>query len=397
MLEPMGRVPATADVMRVTERWRALPPGMRDGSFAVLLTFVTQVELLAADVVEGPLVVHSGAFAAITASVAWRRAKPLLAAGLAGAGLVAQTLTGDAEVVGGFIALLVTTYSVASYAGLRAALCGGLLVILGVSTYPLVNDTSVADEIGNLAIFIGAWTLGRTVRSRQVRAVDAENRVVVVEREREAQARAVIAEERGRIARELHDVVAHGVSVMTLQAGAARQTLDRDPEQVRQLLLGVERMGRQALDEMHLLLGVLRRRDGDLALAPPLTLSALHQLVADARETGLEVTCRVEGDRRPLAPGLEVSAYRIVQQALTNTIQHAGAAHAEIVLRYGADALEVIVTDDGSGSGDKIPTYGHGLIGMRERVDLFGGRLSAGPGDTGGWVVTARLPIPHGA
>jgi signal transduction histidine kinase len=266
-------------------------------------------------------------------------------------------------------------------------------VLLGVFTYPLVNNVNFADEVGNLAIFLGAWVLGRAVRSRQLRAVEAENHVVVLEQEREQTMRAVIADERARIARELHDIVAHGVSVMVLQAGAARQTLDRDPGKVRQLLLTVEQMGRQSLEEMHRLLGVLRRSDDDLTLAPPLTLSAIGQLFDDVRKTGLTVDFRIEGDQRSLAPGLEVSAYRIVQEALTNTIKHADAAHIDVVLRYGTDALELTVTDDGHGSDRGDGPGGHGLIGMRERAELFGGTIAAGPAEPRGWRVTARLPV----
>jgi signal transduction histidine kinase len=296
-------------------------------------------------------------------------------------------------VVGGFVALLIVMYSVASYASLRKALLGGALVLLGVFTYPLVNDLTFADEVGNLAIFIGAWALGRSVRSRQLRAVEAENRVVAVERDREQRLRAVIADERGRISRELHDVVAHGVSVMVLQAGAARQTLDRDTGKVRQLLLTIEQMGRQSLDEMHRLLGILRRADDDLTLAPPLTLGSIPGLLDDVQQTGLAVRYRIEGDQRPLPPGLEVSAYRIVQEALTNTIKHADAGHAEVVLRYGADDLELTITDDGRGA-DRGPGPGrHGLIGMRERAQLFGGSVTAGAAEPKGWRVRAILPI----
>ncbi|HVR33870.1 MAG TPA: sensor histidine kinase [Acidimicrobiia bacterium] len=372
--------------------WRGMSDGVRDGSFAVFLTFVSQVELLLADS-EGPIAVQSISFAAMTLSVAWRRTMPLLAAALVGAGLVAQTLAGEAEVVGGFIAFLVVTYSVASYADLKTALLGGLFVLIGLSTFPVVNDINFADEVGNLAIVVGTWTLGRAVRSRQLRAVEAEDRVVAIEREREEKMRAVVAEERGRIARELHDIVAHGVSVMVLQAGAARQTLDRDPGKVRELLETVEHMGRQALDEMHRLLSVLRRSDEDPAATPPLKLAAIEQLVNDVRGTGLAVELRIEGEQRPLAPGMEASAYRIIQEALTNTIRHAQASSVHVVLRYDPDALELMIRDNGPGSTDGRSSDGHGLIGMRERAELFDGSVAAGPGQPNGWVVTARLPI----
>lgn len=375
-------------------RWQAISPEMRDASFAVLLTLITQVELLSADKVEGPMVVQSLSFAVMTLSIGWRRRKPLLAAALLGPGLVVQTLAGEAEISGGLIAILVVMYSVASYADLRTARLGGLLVLIGVFTYPLVNDTNFADEVANTAIAIGPWALGRAVRSRQLRAVEAEDRAAAIEREREEKMRVVIADERGRIARELHDIVAHGVSVMVLQTGAARQTLDRDPGEVRHLLEAVEQTGRQALEEMHRLLGVLRRGNDDLTLTPPLTLSSLGRLIDDVRSTGLSVDYRIEGDQRPLAPGLEVSAYRIVQEALTNTIKHSDASSVEVVLRYEVDVLELTVSDDGrGGSGVAGGSDGHGLIGMRERTELFGGSVVAGPGDPNGWVVKARLPI----
>jgi signal transduction histidine kinase len=378
----------------IAGQWRSLSPGMKDASFAIFLALFTQVELMLADEVAGPMLVQSVSFAVMTLAVAWRRTAPLLAAALTGTAMAVQTLAGEAPVVGGFIAVLIVTYSVASYAPRRTALLGGAFVLLGVFTYPLVHDTNFADEVGNLAIFVGAWVLGRAVRSRQRRAVEAENQVLVIEREREQTMRAAIADERARIARELHDIVAHGVSVMVLQAGAARQTLDRDPGKVRQLLVTVEQMGRQSLEEMHRMLGVLRRTGEDVALEPPLTLGAIGQLLDDVRQTGLTVDCRIEGDQRPLGPGLEVSAYRIVQESLTNTLKHTDATSAEVTLRYRTDALELTVTDDGHGSSDPDDRGGgRGLIGMRERAELFGGTITAGPAQPHGWRVAVRLPV----
>lgn len=378
---------------RVAGRWQAIPVGAKDAACAVLLGLFTQVELLLADRVAGPMVVQVVSFAVMTLAVAWRRTEPLLAAALAGGGLLAQTLAGEAPVVGGFIAVLVVMYSVASYADLRNALLGGALVLVGVFTYPLVNELTFADEAGNLAIFAGAWVLGRSIRLRQLRAVEADNRAAEVERDREQLLRAVIADERGRIARELHDIVAHGVSVMVLQAGAARQTIDRDPGKVQQLLLTVERMGRQSLNEMHRLLGVLRRSDDDLAFSPPSTLDSLSRLLDDINQTGLAVECRIEGDQRPLPAGLEVSAYRIVQEALTNVIKHARASHAEVIMWYRPEELELAIADDGRGGDADARPGGHGLVGMRERAELFGGSVTAGPGASNGWRVRAVLPI----
>jgi signal transduction histidine kinase len=366
---------------------------MRDAAFAVVLTLVTQVELLLADGVEGPLLLQSAAFAVMTMSVAWRRTRPLAAAALIGGALAVQTLVGDAEVAGGFIALLVVTYSVGSYSDLRGALLGGLFIFAAVFIYPLVNDINFADEVGNLAIFFGVWTLGRAVRARQQRAVDAEHELAAMEAARDEQMRSIVSEERRRIARELHDIVAHGVSVMILQAGAARQIVHREPEQVPELLIGVETTGRQALDEMHHLLAVLRRDGLDDGASPPLRLSQLDGVIEDVRASGIAVDYRIVGEPRPLSPGLEASAYRIVQEALTNVLKHAGAGHVDVVVDYQSDAIHLSIDDDGSGASGDMPPRGHGIVGMRERAKLFGGSVTAGPDESGGWVVQARLPI----
>jgi signal transduction histidine kinase len=222
-----------------------------------------------------------------------------------------------------------------------------------------------------------------------------------------------VAEERGRIARELHDVVAHSVSVMTVQAGAARRTLAASPDQAAAALGQIESTGRQALVELRRLLGLLR--DGDqqdvAALAPQPGLDHLESLTAAAREAGLPVEVTVEGDPRPLPAGVDLSAYRIVQEALTNSLRHAGPARAQVRIRYGREDLEVQVTDDGNGvesavgrrstdsdRSDRWPDRsGHGHIGMRERVAMFGGTLETGVRPGGGYRVAARLPLDSGA
>jgi signal transduction histidine kinase len=373
---------------------RSQSAATKDGVLAVGLTFLGQVELLTAGTVEGSPMVQSVAFLTMTGSVAWRRTRPVVAAGVLAAGLAVQTLAGAAEVVAGFLAYLVVTYSVASYSNLRRAVAGGGLILLSALIYPLVEDMNFADEVGNGAIFLGTWVLGRTVSSRQRQAVEAEGRALTLEHEREERLRSAIAEERRRIARELHDIVAHGISVMVLQTGAARQTVERDPRRVPPLLSTVEQIGRQALDEMHRLLGVLRGGDEEAPLAPALSLGAIDGLVADVRQTGLAVDCRVEGEPHPLPPGLEVSAYRIIQEALTNTIRHAEATAADVVIRYDTGELELRVTDNGRCGPDPTSGQGHGLIGMRERAGLFGGSVTAGSRPDGGWSVHARLPVP---
>jgi len=208
----------------------------------------------------------------------------------------------------------------------------------------------------------------------------------------EERERAAVAEERRRIARDLHDVVAHSVSVMTVQAGAARLLLDEEPKRAREPLLAVEETGRQALGEMRRLLGILRRAEGKAALAPQPGLARLDDLVAQARAGGLPVELTVEGERAALPPGVDLAAYRIVQEALTNARKHGGPARAHVALRYGREALELEVTNDGGASAND-GSGGHGLVGMRERVALYGGELEAGPRASGGYAVRARLPV----
>ena len=219
----------------------------------------------------------------------------------------------------------------------------------------------------------------------------------MLEREQAEQARRAVVDERARIARELHDVVAHNVSVMVVQSGAARRTIERDPERAREVLTSVESTGRQALDEMRRLLGVLRTEDEATDLrAPQPSVSHLDALVAQVCDAGLPVKLVVEGEPRPLSSGVDMSAYRIVQEALTNSLKHAGPAHAHVRVCFGDNDLRLEVTDDGRGIIADDPATnggGHGLVGMRERVALFGGRLEAGPRTGGGYIVTATLPL----
>jgi signal transduction histidine kinase len=200
-----------------------------------------------------------------------------------------------------------------------------------------------------------------------------------------------VGEERRRIARDLHDVVAHAVGVMTVQAGAARLVLEDDPSRAREPLLAVEQAGRQALGELRRLLGILRRDEREPALRPQPGLAALQELAAQAERAGLPVELIFEGAPARLPAGLDLAAYRIVQEALTNTRKHAGPARARVAVRYAPEALELEITDDGRPAANG--GSGHGLIGMRERVALYGGQLDAGPRPQGGFTIHAHLPL----
>jgi signal transduction histidine kinase len=244
-------------------------------------------------------------------------------------------------------------------------------------------------------VFVVSWLAGLALRERAEQAEEAELRAVHAEREREAAARVAVAEERARIARELHDVVAHAVSVMVLQIGAVRHKLAAETvEEDKEALMHVERAGRTALAEMRRLLGAMRR-DGDaVELGPQPGLDGLESLLEDVRRAGLLVQLHVEGDRFPLPRAIDLSAYRIVQEGLTNTLKHARASHADVTLRYSPDELELQVLDDGAGPG-ATNGLGHGLVGIRERVKIYGGTMSAGSAPAGGFMLEARLPIDH--
>jgi signal transduction histidine kinase len=220
----------------------------------------------------------------------------------------------------------------------------------------------------------------------------AELRASFAEREREAAARVAVAEERSAIARELHDIVAHAMSVMVLQVGAVRHRLPQTDTENRQALGRVEQAGRTALAEMRRLLGAMRSNADGVALGPQPGLDSLHSLLADLRGAGLPVQLQLEGDPLALPRAIDLSAYRIVQEALTNTLKHAHASQADVTVRYAPNHVELEVRDDGGGTTpDGSP--GHGLVGIRERVKIYGGQMTAGPGTDGGFVLTARLPV----
>jgi signal transduction histidine kinase len=247
-------------------------------------------------------------------------------------------------------------------------------------------------DFGILALFIigvglsvGAFALRRPARA----AAELERRAGRLEREREERMRAAVQEERARIARDLHDVIAHSVSVMTVEAGAARLLLADEPERARAPLQSVEETGRQALAEMRRLLGILRAEDGERSLAPQPSIAHLSPLLDRVRQAGLQVELAVEGGPAALPPGVGLAAYRIVQDALANVLERAGQARAQVTVRYGNGTLELEIADDRpSGTG-----AGGGLVAMRERVSVYGGELEAGPRTGGGYAVRVHLPL----
>ncbi|MEV5891274.1 sensor histidine kinase [Nonomuraea fuscirosea] len=341
------------------------------------------------------------------APVAVRRRWPLAALC---AGLVPEALLDVAGYGTGVSALsgMVLLYSVASHRGLAVAL-GALL--LAVTTYAVgavagpVRASGLNEHVVFAVVLVAVWGAGRSLRLRRAYLEELKDRAARLERAHAADTRAARAEERSRIARELHDVVAHHVSVMTVQAAAARRVLAADPDLAREALSAIEHTGRLAMTEMRNIVGVLRT-DARAELGPQPGVRDLPSLVEQMREAGLPTSLRVEGEPVPLPAGVDLAAYRLVQEGLTNSLRHAGAGvRAVVTVRHDPGELDVEVRDDGNGgkSGDgrdgggevSLPS-GHGLVGIRERVALYGGILSIGPLPGGGFEVRARFPLKDG-
>jgi signal transduction histidine kinase len=274
----------------------------------------------------------------------------------------------------------------------REAIAGLAVNLIGIefiqSQFPHHHP---ADYLWVSLLFAGAWFVGFILRRRALQTVELRRRAEEAERAREDEEIRAVVDERARIARELHDVIAHSVSVMVVQAAGVRRLLPVEQERERQALETVEKTGRQALAEMRRLLGVLRTEADRPELVPQPGLTTIRQLVEQVRNAGLPVELEVEGDPVELAPGIDLAAFRIVQEALTNTLRHAGPAHAWVRVRYAADELELTIANDGETAAPD--SGGYGLVGMKERVNLYGGKLEAGPRDGGGFSVSARLPL----
>jgi signal transduction histidine kinase len=270
----------------------------------------------------------------------------------------------------------------------------GLAIVLGSITTVVYNIPGHANaELIFIPVDFGiAWAAGFALRGRAQQAEAAEVRAAVAERERDAAARVAVAEERARIARELHDIVAHAVSVMVLQVGAVRHKLTEAQAEDRDALRGVERAGRTALAEMRRLLAAMRREGDEAELVPQPGLDGLDSLLAEIDRAGLAVELHVDGVPFPLPRGIDLSAYRIVQEGLTNALKHAHASNAKVTFRYRMDELQIEVRDNGVGSSTS-DGLGHGLVGVRERVKIYGGEMSAGKATGGGFVLSTRLPL----
>jgi signal transduction histidine kinase len=332
-----------------------------------------------------------------TLPLAARRRYPGAVLGIGVASGLAVATLGVSPIVLG-IAILVAVYSVAAYGSRWVSLAGLAAAELGSAAVQLTPGRFQAPTVVSNALVIGAaWLLGHFVGVRRAYTARLEQ-AAELERTRAELARRAVAAERLRLARELHDVVAHSISVIAVQSGVGAHVASTQPEEAAKALAAIEVTSRAALVELRRLLGVLRQDgepQGDLAPVPG--LADLDRLLAEVAKAGLAVRLRVEGTRPELPAGVDLSAYRIVQEALTNVVKHAGPARAQVVVGYGDQEVTVVVTDDGRGvtapTGDGRAEVGHGLIGMRERVQVFGGDLEVGPRPGGGFRVAARLPL----
>jgi signal transduction histidine kinase len=379
---------------------RALPS---DWLIAAGFVVLGEVEIWLTHSYAGPRGLTSALALVRGLALAWRRRAPVavLAVEMAASAPVllydAAPVRHDSvsEVLPGIFAL----YAAGAYATGRALMVGGLIASAGAVLRAYEDAGPHAGQVSaSLAffggIYVGTWLAGFVVGRHRRRARRAEHRASRAEAEREERARQAVADERTRIARELHDVVAHAISVIVLQAKGGRRLLDADPGETRLALDTIVDSGEQALAEMRRLLGMLRRSDDEIGMAPLPSLRHVELLVEQVSGAGLPVELEIEGEPAALPPGVDLSAYRIVQEALTNALKHAGPARARVVVRYGARELELEITDTGRGAAaSRGGSGGHGLVGMRERAALFGGHVDSAARPEGGFAVRATLPL----
>jgi signal transduction histidine kinase len=379
-------------------RRRALKPWMIDVAIGLGACAASVLEIGFSAQREGPLGPNLAVATGYSLPLLLRRRAPLRVAVvmLASLAVGSRFLTPANHLDMPLIDLILLGYAVGAFTRGRATWLGAALLLAGtLVNVALLTGPGPADFIFPTAFVLIAALAGGTLRSRAELTEQLHGAAARAEEVHQEQLRAAAAEERRRIAREMHDVIAHSMSVMVVQAGGARRILDRDPARAAAAAEQIERTGREAMAEMRHLLGLLHPDERHAALAPQPSLAQLDALVARARAVGLPATLYVEGPRRPVPAGLDLAAYRIAQEALTNAIKHAGAAPTSVTLRWRRDELELEVRDAGPGGRAAAIERdgGHGLVGMRERVRLYGGELETAQPAHGGWIVRARLPL----
>jgi signal transduction histidine kinase len=330
-------------------------------------------------------------------TLAWRRTQPVPA----GIVMIAAWITLNVGSVGDLeplqvplVAIIFMAYAMGAYSTGRAAFAAPLVLGIGLLLVVISFDDSVfTDYVFPIAFVLVAWVAGRGLRTRARLTEELHEAAVRAQEEHERELVRAAADERRRIAREMHDVVAHSVSVMVVQAGGARRILERDPRRAVEAAAHIEDVGRAALTEMRRLLGMMHSGEEDAGRMPQPTLRELDGLIERSRAAGLDVTLAVEGAPQPLPPGKDLAAYRVVQEALTNAIKHAGAARTAVTVRWASSSLELEIVDRGGTAMNGSNGSGHGLVGMEERMRLYDGSVQAGPVTGGGFRVVARMPL----
>ena len=395
--------------MSDTRRWARDARLLVDVLVAALVTVLAVVEVasVSADAPAWERPADGFAYVLIVAgsvSLVWRRRAPIAVLGFVTAVLIAFWLRGHGALLS--VLGLPALYAVAAHAEHRrrawwalGGACVVLLVAASVSVLDRPEGFAYLTALSMVAFLVAAAAAGILIRNRERIFVDSERRAAEAEADRLAEAERAVVRERSRIAREMHDVVAHAMSVVAVQAAAGREIVHANPDKAAEVFARIESVGRESLTELRRMLGVLRETGDDHAsLSPQPGVADIAGAVAQSCETGVATDLIVDGSQRPIAPGVELAAFRIVQEALTNVRKHAGrAASATVRISYESDVLVVEVTDDGRGAATSLSGVGtgNGLIGMRERVEIYGGELTTGPRAGGGYAVRAALPIVH--
>jgi signal transduction histidine kinase len=365
---------------------------------ALVFTGAGLVELLTREGVsagyrdDGALLITLTVASALSLALLWW--SPLAGLCVSLAFLCAQTVIGYEFTQASLWAVVVASFATVAFDHWRRAVAAGFLVAVGMVvvllTAPGVSWRSALSMWASLSL---VWVIAVVIRVYRGSIERAERRAALFAADREARAREAVAEERSRLARELHDSVGHALNVVVLHAGAAQRVIETRPELAREALGSIETAGRQALADIERMLGILRAPDDTVGLDAAPGLGQLETLCEQVREAGLPVILNVEGEGRALPASLDLTAFRIVQEALTNTLKHAGKTQALVTLRYASGELDIDVLDDGRGVAPGVTGGGRGLLGMRERVVAFRGELTAGPRAGGGFAVHARLPL----
>ncbi len=367
-------------------------PGRLDWGLTAIAMATGLVELAITSDLRGSLALNVLGVIAIALPLAWWRTRPLTAVlWLVVVAVLAEWQTSAADFPAIWFSLLALSFGLGAHEDDRRAAIGiGVMVVGIVATTAVSGPVNVGDVLFPSVLAVAFCLAGRTGRSRARLAGELHEAAARAKERRAAEAERAVAEERRRIAREMHDVVAHSVSLMVVQAGGARRILARDPARARAAAQLIAGTGREAIVELQRLLGVLH-----VDHAPTPTLDGLDGLVERARAAGLPVALAIEGERRALPAGVELAAYRVLQEAITNAIKYAGGAPTDVRVRYGPEEVQLRVRDrgDGSADGGAVGGSGHGLVGMRERVRVFGGELHTGRRDDGGFEVSARIPV----